>query len=408
VEARGALPGEAAARAAGGTSLLIGMGVVAANLRPAAATVGPVIDGIRDSLGISSTAASALLALPLVCFGAAAVLAPTLAGRLGHARSIAAALALLVVGLVLRVEGGVAELFLGTFLAGAGIAVVNVLLPVLVKRSFPGRTGFATTVYMGALTGVAALAAALTVPIEHVLGGGWQVGLGVWAVPAAVGLAIWLPQLREPVPVRAAVAGGRAAAAPAGQLLRDPIARRLILFFGLQAASFYAMLSWLPSIFKADGLGSTSAGVLLGVSMAMGLPAALVIPGLATRARDQRRFPLALCTITAAGFVGLIVAPTAAPLLWAVLIGLGQGACFPLAMTLIVLRSGAVAVTTSLSTLVQGCGYLIAACGPLLVGAVHDATGSWSVAVVLLALLLVPQVLSGAAAGRPVCIEGPS
>jgi CP family cyanate transporter-like MFS transporter len=408
VGAQGALPGEAAARAVGGTSLLIGMGVVAANLRPAAATVGPVVDGIRDSLGISSTAASALLALPLVCFGAAAVLAPTLAARLGHARSIAAALALLVVGLVVRVEGGVAELFLGTLLAGAGIAIVNVLLPVLVKRSFPGRTGFATTVYMGALTGVAALAAALTVPIEHALGGGWQVGLGVWAVPAAVGLAVWLPQLREPVPVRAAGAGGRAAAAPARQLLRDPIARRLILFFGLQAASFYAMLSWLPSIFKADGLGSTSAGVLLGVSMAMGLPAALVIPGLATRARDQRRFPLALCAITAAGFVGLIVAPTAAPLLWAVLIGLGQGACFPLAMTLIVLRSGAVAVTTSLSTLVQGCGYLIAACGPLLVGAVHDATGSWSAAVVLLALLLIPQVLSGTAAGRPVRIEGPS
>jgi CP family cyanate transporter-like MFS transporter len=141
--------------------------------------------------------------------------------------------------------------------------------------------------------------------------------------------------------------------------------------------------------------------------MFMGLPAALVIPGLATRARDQRWFPLALCGLTAAGFLGLIIAPASVPLLWAVLIGLGQGACFPLAMTLIVLRSGAAAVTTSLSTLVQGCGYLIAACGPLLVGIVHDVTGSWSAAVGLLAVLLVPQVLSGTAAGRRVRIEVP-
>jgi CP family cyanate transporter-like MFS transporter len=399
-----ALRGEAA-RAAGGASLLAGMVAVAANLRPAAASVGPVIDAIRDSLGISSTAASALLALPLVCFGAAAVLAPALARLVGHAKSIAAALVVLVAGLVLRVAGGVPALFAGTLLAGAAIAVVNVLLPVLVKRSFPGRTGFATTAYMASLTGVAALAAALTVPIEHALGGGWQVGLGIWAVPALVALVVWLPQLRdEPTSARAAVAAPHI---PARALLADPIARRLILFFGLQAGSFYAMLSWLPDIFKSHGLGSTSAGVLLGVSMFMGLPAALVIPGLATRARDQRWFPAALCALTALGFLGLILAPTSVPLLWAVLIGLGQGACFPLVMTLIVLRSGAVAVTTSLSTLVQGCGYLIAACGPLLLGAIHDLTGSWSAAVTVLAVLLVPQVLSGAGAGRAVRIESP-
>ncbi len=410
MEARPALRAKAGSQALGGAPLLVGMVAVAANLRPAAATVGPVIDGIRDSLGLSSTAASGLLALPLVCFGAAAVLAPPLASRLGHARGIAAALACLVVGLLLRVEGGVAALFVGTLLAGAAIAVVNVLLPVLVKRDFPGRTGFATAVYMASLTGVAALAAALTVPIEHALGGGWQVALGVWAVPAALALLVWMPQLRGPAPPRrpASAAAKPPSPVPVRSLLGDATARRLLVFFGLQAGSFYAMLSWLPSIFKADGLGATSAGVLLGVSMFMGLPAALVIPGLAGRARDQRWFPLALCTLTAAGFVGLIVAPRSVPLLWAVLIGLGQGSCFPLAMTLIVLRSGAVAVTTALSTLVQSCGYLIAACGPLLVGAVHDVSGSWSVAVGLLAVLLVPQVLSGAAAGRRVQIDGPA
>jgi CP family cyanate transporter-like MFS transporter len=385
------------------------MVAVAANLRPAAAAVGPVVDQIRASLGLSSTAASALLALPLVCFGAAALLAPPLAARLGHSRSIGVALVLLAAGLLLRVTGGVAELFAGTLLAGAAIAIVNVMLPVVVKGRFAGRTGYATAVYMASLTGVAALAAALTVPIEHALGGGWQTALGVWALPAGLALIAWAPQLRDPAPSRSDTGAPPAnrPAVPARALLRDPVARQLVVFFGLQAASFYAILSWLPTIFQADGLSATTAGFLLGVSMFMGLPAALMVPGLATRASDQRFFPVGLCALTAIGFVGLIVAPTSVPLLWAALIGLGQGAAFPLAMTMIVLRSGAVAVTTALSTLVQGSGYLIAACGPLLVGAIHDLTGSWSIALGVLACLLIPQALSGAVAGRPVRVGEP-
>jgi CP family cyanate transporter-like MFS transporter len=378
--------------------LLAGMVAVAVNLRPAASSVGPVLDGVRDGLGLSSTAASALLALPLVCFGAMALLAPLVASRLGFARAIGFAMLILSGGLVLRVAGDVPALYVGTFLAGASIAVVNVLLPVLVKRRFGTRTGAATTVYSTAMIGSASLASGITVPIEHWLGGGWRVGLGVWAVPAALAFLFWAPQLRgsadhaaTPVPLGAAL-----------RLWRDPVARQLTLFFGLQAASFYAILSWLPTILKAQGIGATDAGVLLAVSALMGLPGALLIPGIAVRARNQRFLALALCCSTATGFVGLIAAPTAVPLLWAVLIGIGQGASFPLALTLIVLRSDSVETTTALSTLTQGCGYLIAACGPLALGAVHDLTGSWSAAVALLLALLVPQALAGLGAGRAV------
>lgn len=378
--------------------LLAGMVAVAANLRPAASSVGPVLDQVRDALGLSSTAASVLLALPLVCFGAMALLAPLLATRLGYGRSIGLALVCLIVGLLGRIAGDVPALYAGTFLAGAAIAVVNVMQPALVKHRFPARTGFATALYSTSMIGVASLAAAVTVPIEDWLGGDWKLALGIWAAPAVLALAIWLPQVRE---------GAEAGAEPirlgaALRLGRDPVARQMTVFFGLQAASFYAVLSWLPTVFQAEGVSSTTAGLLLGVSVIMGLPAALVVPSLAARARDQRFFAVSFCAVTAVGFLGLILAPTSAPYLWAVLIGVGQGASFPLALTLIVLRGPDATVTTGLSTLTQAGGYLIAALGPLTIGAVHDLSGSWTLAVAVLAVALVPQALAGLGAGRPV------
>jgi CP family cyanate transporter-like MFS transporter len=385
-----------AARPRHGALLIVGMVVVAANLRPAASSVGPTLDQIRDGLDLSSTAASALVGLPLVCFGALALLAPMLAARLGYANTVALAMTGLVCGLALRITDGVPALFAGTLLAGASIATGNVLLPVLVKRSFPGRPGFATALYSTALIGFASLAAGLTLPIEDALGGGWRLGLGVWAVTAALALLVWLPQLRTREPGETGGVHLRGAL----RLAREPVARHLTLFFGLQSASFYAMLSWLPTLLKAEGVGSTSAGALLGVSMIMGLPCALVVPHLAERATDQRRLAVAFCAVTAVGFAGLMVAPGSVPLLWAVLIGVGQGACFPLALTMIVLRSGSVGATAGLSTLVQAFGYLIAALGPLAVGVVHDLSGSWTPAVGLLLALLLPQALVGAAAGR--------
>jgi CP family cyanate transporter-like MFS transporter len=394
-----------AARAArprsAGALLIVGMVVVAANLRPAASSVGPALDQIRDGLDLSSTAAAALVGLPLVCFGALALLAPLLAARLGYANTVAVAMTGLVCGLALRILDGVPALFAGTLLAGASIATGNVLLPVLVKRSFPGRPGFATALYSTALIGFAALAAGLTLPIEDALGGGWRLGLGVWAVTAAVALAVWLPQLGTRVPGETGGVHLRGAL----RLAREPVARQLTLFFGLQSASFYAMLSWLPTMLKAQGVGSTSAGALLGVSMIMGLPCALVVPHLAERAADQRLQAVAYCAVTASGLTGLMIAPGSVPLLWAVLIGIGQGACFPLALTMIVLRSGSVGATAGLSTLVQSFGYLIAAVGPLAAGVIHDLSGSWTPAVAVLLAALVPQALVGAAAGRNVQVE---
>lgn len=392
---------KAAAPRHAGALLIAGMIVVAANLRPAASSVGPALDQIRDGLDLPSTAAAALVGLPLVCFGALALLAPVLAARLGYATTVAVAMTGLVCGLALRIADGVPALFAGTLIAGASIATGNVLMPVLVKRSFPGRPGFATALYSTALIGFASLAAGLTLPIEHALGGGWRLGLGFWAITAAIALVAWLPQLRHNDRGEATEVNLRRAL----RLVREPVARHLTLFFGLQSASFYVILSWLPTMLKAEGVGSTAAGVLLGVSMIMGLPAALIVPHLAVRAADQRTQAVAYCAVVAVGFTGLLIAPGSVPLLWAALIGIGQGACFPLALTMIVLRSGSVGATAGLSTVVQAFGYMIAATGPLAAGLIHDLTGSWTPVVAMLLVALVPQALVGAAAGRGVELE---
>ena len=377
--------------------LAIGIVFVAANLRPAAAAVGPLLGRIRADTGLSATGAGVLTTLPVLCFGALAPLAPRLARRLGERTTVALALALLLLGTLVRLVPGLGFLFFGTAVAGTAIAIANVLLPVLVRGNFPDRVGLLTGMYSTALIGFAALAAGISVPVADAFGGGWRPGLAIWGFPAAVALALWAPQLTRRRPAGEAsdepVHGARA-------LLRDRVAWAVTLFFAIQSAGFYATLAWLPSVFHSHGISTARAGVLLSLSLLVGLIPALTVPSLATRARDQRMFVVAFVSCAAVGWLGVIFAPTAAPYLWVLLLGFGQNASFPLALTLIVLRGGTVTSTAGLSTLVQTVGYLVAAAGPLVIGAVHDVTHSWTPALLILLALLAPQLLLGLAAGR--------
>ena len=383
-----------------------GMILVAINLRPAAASVGPVLGRIQSGAGLSSGWAGVLTTLPVLCFGVLAPLAPVLARRRGVRTSIAAAMFALLAGILLRLIPGAGFLFFGTALAGAAIAIANVLVPVLVRRDFSERTGTAMAIYSTALIGFAALSAGVTVPLADALGGGWRPGLAVWAIPAAVAALAWVPALlRSDAPVRrrddaAPAAQVRPAAGSARTLLREPLAWQVTLYFGLQAGGFYATLAWLPSIFRSHGASAAHAGLLLSLTMAVGLLTALVLPGIATRARDQRPLVAVTCGLTAAGLLGILLAPASASYLWAVLLGLGQNAAFPLALMLIVLRGGNVATTEGLSTLAQSVGYVLAALAPLAVGAIHGLARSWTPALILLLAMIGPQLVIGLLAGR--------
>ncbi len=377
--------------------LAVGMVLLATNLRPAAAAVGPLIDRIRDDTGLSATGAGVLTTLPVLCFGALAPLAPALSRRLGERTTAALALAVLLLGLLVRLVPGLGFLFAGTALAGAAIAVGNVLLPVLVRGNFPDRVGLLTGMYTTGLVGFAALAAGISVPVADAFGGGWRPGLAIWAVPAAVALVVWAPQLFRRRP---SAPGTPAHLTGFRRLLRDPVAWAVTLFFAVQSAGFYATLAWLPSVFHSHGQSTSAAGFLLSLSLLVGLAPALIVPSMAARSRDQRPFVLIFVTCIGLGWLGILLAPTAAPYLWVVLLGIGQNASFPLALTLIVLRGGTVTSTTGLSTLVQTVGYLIAAVAPLAIGVVHDVSGSWTPALIVLLALLVPQMILGLEAAR--------
>lgn len=382
--------------------LAAGVVLVAVNLRPAAASIGPLLHRIEADTGLSSSWAGALATLPVLCFGLLAPVAPLLARRRGVHGAIGVAMVLLLAGLLVRLVPGLGFLYFGTALAGSAIAIGNVLVPVLIRRDFPHRTGTAMALYSVALIGFAALAAGVTVPVANALGGGWRPGLGVWAAPAALAALAWLPAIagRRAGGDRAGRFGGEPAGHSARTLLRNPLAWQVTLFFAVQSGGFYATLAWLPSIFESHGASEAHAGVLLSLTMVVGLLTALTFPGLAGRFRDQRLLVVICCALMVAGWLGILLAPMAAPYLWSVLLGLGQNAAFPLALMLIVLRGGTVANTEGLSTLAQSVGYALAALAPLAVGAIHGATHSWSPEVILLLALVGPQLGLGLAAGR--------
>ena len=387
--------------------LLAGVVLVAINLRPAAASIGPLIGRIERDTGLSSFGASALTTLPVLCFGALAPLAPVLAKRFGVRSSVAGAMVVLLAGIAMRLLPGVAFLFIGTALAGSAIATGNVLVPVLVRRDFSGRTATVMALYSTALIGFAALAAGVSVPIADALGGGWKGGLGIWAVPAAIAALVWAPWLlrrdesdARPRPGddgRAVWARERVAVRA---LLRKPLAWQVTLFFAVQSGGFYATLAWLPSIYESHGASQSRAGLLLSLTMVVGLITALTVPGLAGRTADQRPLVIGCCVLTAAGLMGVLLAPMSAPYVWTILLGLGQNAAFPLALMLIVTRAGDVSHTEALSTMTQSVGYMLGAFAPLAVGAIHGAANSWTPSLILLLALVVPELVIGLAAAR--------
>lgn len=381
----------------GGTLLAIGVALAAANLRPAVTSLASVLGDVRASLGVSTAWTSLLTAIPTVCFGVAAFAAPWLGRRLGMARAVGASLAVLTAGLVLRVLDGPWVVLGGTFVACAGIAVSNVLIPVVVKDSFPGKVGLITGVYTAALAAGAAVGAALTPALESVLGS-WRGAVGAWAALSLAALLVWLAGARHGV-----VTKGQAARpqAPRRSLFRNPLAWVITVFFGLQSLLAYTVMGWLPQILGDAGVDRTTAGLLLAITMVLGVPVSLMVPPLAARWAGQSGLVVVLGAFSVAGVLGLALAPLAAPGLWAVLIGVGMGGMFPLALVIISLRTASSADTASLSGMAQSVGYLISATGPFAFGVLRGATGTWTVSMLALTAILVLLTTLGALAGRP-------
>ncbi|PBC77168.1 CP family cyanate transporter-like MFS transporter [Streptomyces sp. TLI_235] len=385
--------------------LAVGIALAAVNLRPVVTSLGPLLDDVRAGLGMSAGVAGLLTAVPSLCFAVFGLAAPALARRLGPITVVAAGMGAITLGVLARsFAGGTAVFLLLTAVALAGVAVSNVLLPVVVKRYFPERVGPMIGLYSMALSVGTSLAAAATVPLTTAMGGSWRAGLGVWAALGAVALVLWLvvALLRRE---RSSAAGEEPAAAERTvPIVRSRTAWALAVFLGLQATSAYATMGWLPKIYQDAGVSDGASGVLLALVMAVSVPASFVLPNLAARRGDQRLFVVVLGVCGIAGYTGLAFAAGTASWLWACLVGLSMCA-FPLALTMIGLRARTPGGVARLSAFSQCVGYLISIPGPIAVGAVYQASGSWYLPLGLLAVLLVPQMAFGALAGRPRHIE---
>ncbi|AHG42433.1 MFS transporter [Pseudomonas syringae CC1557] len=378
--------------------LLLGLVLVALNLRPALSSIAPLLNDVSDSLGMSAAEAGLLTTLPVLCLGLFAPLAPMLARRFGSERVVLMALMTLATGLALRSLFGEIGLFSGSLLAGASIGVVGVLLPGIVKRDFPHKAGAMTGVYTMALCLGAAIAAGSAVPLSQYFDGSWQIGLGFWLIPALIAALLWYPQTRE-------LHGAHRDVYRVRGLLRDPLAWQVTLYMGLQSSLSYIVFGWLPSILIGRGMTPTEAGLLLSGSIIAQVVSALAIPYLATRGKDQRLAIMLVMSLTLTGLFGCLYAPLGGLWGWAILLGIGQGGTFSLALALIVLRSRDSHVAANLSSMAQGFGYTIASAGPFAVGVVHDMTGSWNAIGWIFAVLGIGAMIAGLCAGRALHVQ---
>ncbi|WP_307796276.1 MFS transporter [Amycolatopsis sp. 195334CR] len=309
---------------------------------------------------------------------------------MGIGTAIAVALVVITLGALLRVVPVPVALYTGTVLAGAGIATGNVLVPAVIKRAFPGRVGPLTGLAMMLMSVSGATAAGLAVPLEQL--GGWRLALAVWAVPAVIAAAVWA-RLRLPAPPAEAEADP-------GSLLRSPLAWAVTIFMGMASLMFYTLTSWLPELMRDNGFSPATAGMMNALIVIVGIPLGFLVPVVAARLRDQRPLVVAVVAAMGLGLGGLLLAPEVG-WVWVAIFGLATGSAFPLAYTLLNLRSPTAALTARLSGMAQSGGYLIAGSGPLTFGVLHTVTGGWGWSIGVLLVLVVPELVSGLLAARP-------
>lgn len=389
---------------------LIGIVLVAANLRTAVGAVSPVIDLIDAEIPLSHVVLSVIGAAPPLIFAASGFIAPLIARSIGFERGMLVIVALLVAGPLLRSLAPDSTVFVvGTAIALLGAGVGNVLLPPLVKRHFPGRIGLITAVYVTIMSAGATITPVLAVPIAE--SSGWRSSLGIWALTAAVAAVPWILELvvrTRRIPTETSqlrVAAIAAEPAVAGSMVRSRIAWATALMFAAAGLGAYAMFAWLPSLLvDTAGVDAAQAGVLLGLFAFCGFPAALVVPVLATRLKSVRPLIVAGILFFVFGYLGLLLVPSTLPVLWVFFVGMGP-LFFPLGLALINLRTRTSGGSVALSGFVQGVGYVVSAAGPLVVGLLRDATGGWTVPLIFLLASVVLTVPALVVHGRPRFVE---
>jgi len=375
--------------------LVGGIMLIAITLRGPYTGVGPLLSAIRADMGLSASIAGLLTSIPLFAFGLVSPAAPRIAHRFGIEATLMGVVVLLSLGIAVRWLPSAVALFLGTAMLGAAIAVGNVMMPSIVKREFPGAIGLMTSVYVTLMALVGALGSGISVPIAEAAPGGWRTSLVIWLLPALIAAGAWSAQL------------GRGTTRPSGpgttaghvRLWRSPLAWKVTLFMGLQSLGFYVILAWLPTILQQRGFSADFAGWLLFAMQSLSASCGMTVPLFLRRGFDPRHLAAGSSVACVIGYLGLTVAPQFA-VLWVIIIAPGTGISFVMALTFVALRAGGVREAVALSGMAQGVGYFLAACGPVIFGALHDLTGGWIAGMIALVAVTLVQILSGYVAGQ--------
>jgi CP family cyanate transporter-like MFS transporter len=375
----------------------VGILAIAANLRAAITVVGPVADEVASDLGLPASQVSLLVSLPLLCFGAFAIVAPRLTARWGIEATSMVALTALGVGIVARSLPWAGFLWAGTLLVGAGIATLNVALPALVKRDFPDVVGRLTGAYSATQSAFAAVAAVVAVPLAGTQPSGWRLAFGIWVGLTLVALGLVAPQLRGAPRPRAVATVPVQGRAP----WRSALGWQVACYMGLQSTFYYSVITWWPSVETAAGFTPGAAGAHQGVLQVVGIVASLVAGRLIDRSRPrgQSRLVAAFSGMSVVAVVGELLAPGWWAV-WIVLLGAGTASVFVTALSFFGLRTESHTQAAALSGMAQAFGYGLAALGPVLIGALHDATPGWGVPLVVLLAMKVPEIVLGMLAGR--------
>lgn len=374
--------------------LIAGILMIATTLRVTFTGAAPLLDAIRADYGLTTAQTGLLTTLPLLAFALVSPLAAAVARRFGIERSLFAAMLLICAGIALRSLPTPHFLFGGTAIIGCGIALGNVLLPGLLKRDFSQHVAKLTGAYSLTMGAAAALGSAMVVPLA-LNGFGWRGALMMLMVFPLLALLTWLPQWRQTA--HANLSNARALQSRA--IWRSGLAWQVTLFLGLNSLIYYVIIGWLPAILISHGYSEAQAGSLHGLLQLATAAPGLLIPLILFRFKDQRTLAALISLMCAVGAAGFWLIPDQA-VLWTLMFGFGSGATMILGLTFIGLRASSAHQAAALSGMAQSVGYLLAACGPPLMGKIHDLNGSWQIPLVGVALLAILMAAFGLYAGR--------
>lgn len=374
--------------------LIVGILFIAATLRVTFTGIAPLLDAIRAEYQLTTAQTGLLTTLPLLAFGLVSPLAAGVARRFGIERSLLLAMVIICLGIGLRSLPSAAWLYIGTALIGCGIALGNVLLPGLIKRDFSGHVARMTGAYSITMGAAAAAGSAMVVPLA-LAGFGWRGALLLLMVFPLLALLLWLPQARRQATTPMTGSG----AAHNRGIWRSALAWQVTLFLGINSLVYYVIVGWLPAILQSMGYSEAQAGSLHGLLQLATAAPGLAIPLVLHRLKDQRGIAVLVALMCVVSTLGLWLLPGQA-VIWTLIFGFGSGATMILGLTFIGLRASSAHQAAALSGMAQTIGYLLAACGPPLVGKIHDAYGDWHIPLIIVALIAVVMALFGALAGR--------